>query len=133
MVFLTQVFNLSEYFSLDSIVKVSYLDAILLYQSTGVIGSQNLASNIFNDMVVQTTATSFFLAPLLQSEFQELFSSVLVVAPELSFMINDFIYTYLKSSAFENSVVSVVDFYKSNLNGYAMPEFLYELMFSIYG
>lgn len=69
----------------------------------------------FNEDLVLQTSTFFLpFSSLLQSEYQETFSTMLIVAPELSTMLNDYIYLYIMPSAFMNTPAAVFDSYLSN-------------------
>jgi len=79
---------------IDSISKTSYLDIILLNSSSSKSISESLFNNVMNDLLTQTNTTFFALSPLLQSEYQETFSTTLLVSPELSMVFSDYVTTY---------------------------------------
>jgi hypothetical protein len=79
---------------IDSISKTSYLDVILLNSSSQKSISESLFNNVMSDLLTQTNTTFFALSPLLQSEYQETFSTTLLVSPELSIVFSDYVTTY---------------------------------------
>jgi hypothetical protein len=47
-----------------------------------------------DDIIIQTNTSFLPLSPLFQSEYQEVVSTTLLVAPELSLVLDDYISTY---------------------------------------
>jgi hypothetical protein len=79
---------------IDSISKTSYLDVILLNSNSNKSLNESLFNNVMSDLLTQTNTTFFALSPLLQSEYQETFSTTLLISPELSIVFNDYVTTY---------------------------------------
>jgi hypothetical protein len=79
---------------IDAVSKTSYLDVILLNSSSSKSVSESLFNNLMGDLLTQTNTTFFALSPLLQSEYQETFSTTLLVSPELSMVFSDYVTTY---------------------------------------
>jgi hypothetical protein len=79
---------------IDSISKTSYLDVILLNSNSSKSLNESLFNNVMSDLLTQTNTTFFALSPLLQSEYQETFSTTLLVSPELAMVFNDYVTTY---------------------------------------
>lgn len=79
---------------IDSISKTSYLDVILLNSNSNKSLNESLFNNVMSDLLTQTNTTFFALSPLLQSEYQETFSTTLLISPELSMVFNDYVTTY---------------------------------------
>jgi len=79
---------------LDQISKNSYLDTILLQANTKANNVNTLYSSFMNDVIVQTNTCFLPLSPMLQSEYQEVLSTTLLVAPELSLVLDDYLSTY---------------------------------------
>jgi hypothetical protein len=79
---------------IDAVSKTSYLDVILLNSSSSKSVSESLFNNLMSDLLTQTNTTFFALSPLLQSEYQETFSTTLLVSPELSMVFSDYVTTY---------------------------------------
>lgn len=66
------------------------------------------------DLILQTTTFFLPFSSLLHSEYQDTFSTILLVSPELSTMLNDYIYSYIMPSSFMNTPSAVFDSYLSN-------------------
>jgi len=81
-------------------------------QVNGYVQSLYIAFN--EDLILQTTTFFLPFSSLLHSEYQDTFSTVILVAPELSIMFNDYIYSYIMPSSFMNTPSAVFDSYLSN-------------------
>jgi len=107
---------LNQHFALDHLTKLSYLDTMLMYGNTK--HSSNVLQNLYiafnEDLLLQTTTFFLPFSSLLHSEYQDTFSTVLLVAPELSVMFNDYIYSYVLPNSFMNTPSAVFDSYLSN-------------------
>jgi hypothetical protein len=107
---------LNQHFTLDHITKLSYLDTILMSSnskfSSNTIQSLYLAFN--EDLILQTSTFFLPFSSLLHSEYQDTFSTVLLVSPELSNLFNDYIYSYILPNSFMNTPSAVFDSYLSN-------------------
>lgn len=79
---------------MDSISKTSYLDIMLINSSSTGGANTLLFDTLMGDITLQTNSVFFPLSSLLQSEYQETFSTTLLVAPELSMVLRDYISTY---------------------------------------
>lgn len=79
---------------IDQISKTSYLDTILIQANTKSNNVNTLYSSFMNDIIVQTNTCFLPLSPMLQSEYQEVLSTTLLVAPELSLVLDDYLSTY---------------------------------------
>ena len=78
----------------DSISKTSNLDIILLNSNNSQRFTEYLFSSTINDILIETNTLFFPLSSLLQSEYQDAFSTTLLVAPELSLALKDYTATY---------------------------------------
>jgi len=89
---------------------------MLMYGNTkdtnNTIQSLYIAFN--EDLILQTTTFFLPFSSLLHSEYQDTFSTILLVSPELSVMFNDYIYSYIMPSSFMNTPAAVFDSYLSN-------------------
>ena len=105
----------NQHFALDHLTKLSYLDTILMNSSTKYSNTvQALYTAFTEDLILQTNTFFLPFSSLLQSEYQETFSTTLIIAPELSSMFNDYIYSYITPSAFMHTPAAVFDSYLSN-------------------
>jgi len=105
----------NQHFAIDHLTKLSYLDTMLMNSNTKYHNTVQTLYIAFNEDLVLQTSTFFLpFSSLLQSEYQETFSTMLIVAPELSTMLNDYIYLYIMPSSFMNTPAAVFDSYLSN-------------------
>lgn len=79
---------------IDSISKTSHLDVILLNSSSSKNFSDYLFSSSMNDILTESNTLFFPLSSLLQSEYQDTYSTTLLVAPELSLVLKDYTTNY---------------------------------------
>ena len=106
---------LNQHFTLDHITKLSYLDTMLVNTNTKYFNKTQSLYIAFNEDII-TQTTTFFLpfSSILQSEYQENFSTMLIVAPELSLLLNEYIYSYISPNHFSELPSAVFDSYISN-------------------
>jgi hypothetical protein len=79
---------------IDSIAKTSHLDVILLNSASSKNLSESLFSSTMNDILDETNILFFPLSSLLQSEYQDTFSTTLLISPELALVLKDYTSTY---------------------------------------
>jgi hypothetical protein len=79
---------------LDTISKASHLDIILLNSSSSKNFTECLFSSTMSDLLTETNTLFFPLSSLLQSEYQDTFSTTLLITPELSIVIKEYASTY---------------------------------------
>jgi hypothetical protein len=79
---------------IDSISKNTHLDIILLNSNSSKNFSEYLFSSTMNDILLETNTLFFPLSSLLQSEYQDTYSTTLLVAPELALVLKDYTTTY---------------------------------------
>jgi hypothetical protein len=130
--FLFQSSFINQHFIIDSISKFSHLDAILIYTNSKASTIQTLYTSFMNDLIIQTNTCFLPLSPLLQSEYQEVFSTTLIIAPELSIMFNDYLTSYFLASSFNNTPAAVFDSYINNLNYYPSEGIIHFMLFFLY-
>jgi hypothetical protein len=80
--------------TIDAISKTSHLDVILLNSNSSKNFSDYLFSSSMNDLLVETNTLFFPLSSLLQSEYQDTYSTTLLIAPELSMVLKDYTSNY---------------------------------------
>jgi hypothetical protein len=78
----------------DAISKTSHLDVILLNSNSSKNLSECLFSSSMNDLLVESNTLFFPLSSLLQSEYQDTFSTTLLITPELSIALKEYTLTY---------------------------------------
>jgi hypothetical protein len=110
---------INQHFATDHLTKLSYLDTILISSNTKCGGTERrLYMSFAEDLILQTSTCFLPFSSLLQSEYQDTFSTVLLVAPELSSMLNDYVYAYIMPSSFMSIPAAVFDSYLSNWSSY---------------
>jgi len=85
-----------------------------------------------HDMILSTSTCYLPLSPMFQSEYQEVFSTALLVTPELSLALTDYATSYLSSAAFSVSPAAVFDSYTNNLNFYPSEGTIHFMLFAMY-
>jgi len=122
----------NQHLVIDQVSKASYLDAILIHSNTQSSNISALYTATLNDIVVQTNTCFLPFSPLLQSEYQEVLSTTLLVSPELSLALDDYFSTYWLSSTFNSLPAAVFDSYTNNLNYYPSEGLISVMLFSLY-
>jgi len=130
--FLFQSFFVNQHFIIDNISKLSYLDTTLIYNNSKINTVQTLYTSVLNDLITQTNIIFLPLSPLFHSEYQETFSTIFILAPELTIVFIDYITLYFFSNTFNNLPSIVFDSYLNNLNYYVGEGVIYFLLFSLY-
>lgn len=130
--FIFQSSFVNQHLLIDQVSKTSYLDSILIHANTKNDTINTLYSSFMNDIIVQTNTCFLPLSPLLQSEYQEVLSTTLLVSPELSLVLDDYLATYWLSSTFNNLPAAVFDSYTNNLNYYPSEGLISFMLFGLY-
>jgi hypothetical protein len=116
----------------DFTVKLSTLDSMLIHLNTKIRTPQFLYDSFIYDSVLFLNIHYLPLSTLVVSSYQEYMSSILVLAPELSFMLNEYINNYVLFNSINNSPSSVYDSYLNNLNFFYGEGCLQFFLFFIY-
>lgn len=120
---------INQHFAIDHITKLSYLDTMLVNSNLKYYNTSQVLFNAFNqDLILQTSTYFLPFSFLIKSEYQDTFSIMLITSPELSTMLNDYIYTYIMPSNFTVTPAAVFDSYTSNWSffiGFSVAYFLY--------
>ena len=114
--FVFQSSFLSNVMFSDFIVKLSTLDAILIHLNTQLREPQLLYDSFIYDTVMFLNIYYLPFSTLVLSGYQEHISSILVLAPELSFLFTEYINNYVLFSLINTSPAAVFDSYLNNLN-----------------
>jgi hypothetical protein len=91
-----------------------------------------LYTSFMNDVLLQTNSYFLPLSPLLQSEYQEIFTTTLLVSPELSIVLEDYLSTYHLAASLNNLPAAVFDSYTNNLNYYPSEGVTGMFLFALY-
>jgi hypothetical protein len=100
----------------DFVVKLSTLDSMLIHLNTKTRSSQFLYDSFIYDIILFLNITYLPFSSLVLSSYQEHISSVLLFAPELSFLFTEYINNYVLFNLINNSPSAVFDSYLNNLN-----------------
>lgn len=92
--FLTSPFFVNVHFFLDSIVKMSFLDILLLSESDDMYSSRELFDFVMWDNMSYVSTNFFFSQSLYFTDYQDFFIVLLYHSPELSLAMNEFVNTY---------------------------------------
>lgn len=130
--FLFQSSFINQHLALDHISKLSHLDTILVKANSNTTSVQTLYSAAMNDLMLETSTLSLPTMNLLQTEYQESFSTLMLLAPELSSMLSDYVLTYYTNSIINFLPSAVFDSYTNNMNYYFSEGVLHFMMFWLY-
>jgi len=130
--FLFQSSFINQHLSLDHISKLSHLDSLLIKANSNTTDVQLLYSSNMNDLILETSILSLPTMNLLQTEYQEVFSTLTLLAPELSSMLSDYVLTYYTNSVINFLPSAVFDSYTNNMNYYFSDGVLHFMMFWLY-
>jgi hypothetical protein len=75
---------------------------------------QLLYSSMSNDLISDINTCDITFPLLYQSEYQDILGTAYSMSPELSIMLNDFIYSYSTNSSHEFNSAAVYDSYRNN-------------------
>ena len=122
----------NQHVLIDSISKTSHLD-IMLINSSSVSGmNASLFDTLMGDISLQTSSVFFPLSCLLQTEYQDTVSTTLLVSPELSMVLRDYVSTYWLAATFNNLPTAAFDSYTNNLNYFPGEGMISFMLFGLY-
>jgi len=130
--FLFQSSFINQHLAIDHISKLSHLDTMLIKANSNSNDIQTLYSSVMNDLILETSTLSLPTMNLLQTEYQESFSTLMLLAPELSTMISDYALSYYTNSVINFLPSAVFDSYTNNMNYYFSEGVLHFMMFWLY-
>ena len=130
--FLFQSSFINQHLAIDHISKLSHLDTMLIKANSNSNDIQTLYSSVMNDLILETSTLSLPTMNLLQTEYQESFSTLMLLAPELSTMISDYALAYYTNSVINFLPSAVFDSYTNNMNYYFSEGVLHFMMFWLY-
>lgn len=130
--FVTQSSFVNQHILLDSVIKFSHLDTLLIHANSINIVPETLYLSVMNDLFLQTTTCFLPITSLFQYEYQETLSVTFLLAPELLILFHDYILTYYFNNIISESVVTVFDSYTNNLNYFPGEGIIHFMLFIIY-
>jgi uncharacterized membrane protein len=117
---------------IDQISKSAHLESVLIHASSRSMSIYSFYNSFMHDMILSTSTCYLPLSPMFQSEYQEIFSTALLVTPELSIALTDYATSYLASASFSVSPAAVFDSYTNNLNFYPSEGTIHFMLFAMY-
>jgi hypothetical protein len=91
--------------------------------------SQIFYNSFINDLMLETLNLSLPMVNLLQSEYQELFTTTLLLAPELTILLNEYSLVYYSNSVINYLPTAIFDSYTNNMNYYFSEGIIYFMLF----
>ena len=128
--FIFQSSFVNQHLQISQIVNLTTLDVMLLQGN--LYKSQSLYHAFLNDLVTYISNYNIMLSYSLQSDYQDMFSSILLISPELSLALNDFLNSYFLQKTINTNPVAVFDSFNNNLNFYSSEGVIYFLLFVMY-
>lgn len=123
---------INQHLLTDFITKVSQLDIILIISNSYVFTFKTLYIYMLMDINIDMFNLFISYLPLLNSNYQDVYSVVLLLSPELIFALSDFFSTYFFSSSINLVPASVFDSYVNNLNYSFHESVITFVMFVLY-
>lgn len=105
---------LNTHHTLDWLVKLSTLDALLLTETNPSLESVVLFSSLSNDLVTSFQTTLMFLPLLYCSDYQDLIVTVLHYSPELTLAIRDMLLYFWEFSSMSTLPSAVFDVFQDH-------------------
>jgi len=130
--FIFQSSFLNQHILVDSLVKLSYLDTVLIKANLYSTTPQFLYLSILNDTYINTVTCFIPFTTLFESDYTELVNSTLLISPELSNIFNDYTNSYFINKKTNLTPVAVFDSYTDISNFYFNEGVIYFMLFSGY-
>jgi len=116
----------------DQVSKFSYLDAFLIQSNLNNLTPQVLYNAFTNDMLLHLNTTFLPLSPIFQSDYQDSFSLLLLLSPELTLALNNYYSLYYMAPTLNTTPAPVFDAYLNNLNFYFSEGIIHFFLFFLY-
>jgi hypothetical protein len=117
--FLTFLHNpsfVNQHMTLDYSLKVSYLDTILITANSVNYSVSTLYISYINDLYNNFSVSYLPLMSLFFSSYQDVYSVIMLISPELIIAFTDYFNFYHASTFINIEVSSCFDSYTNNLN-----------------
>lgn len=119
----------NQHYLYDYITKLSYMDTILINNNLGSYTNyQNLYMSHNQDIILNNNINFLSFYNLIESDYQDLNSVVLMYSPELSNVFSEFTYYYILPTFFNFKPSVVFDSYSDNFflqNSYSTYSFIF--------
>ena len=114
--FLTSPFFVNVHFFLDSIVKMSFIDILLLSESESFNSSREFFDFVMWDILSDNNINFFLSQPLYYTNYQDLFLVILQNSPELSLALEDYVNSYWFNAAMSYVPSAAFDIFSDSAN-----------------
>lgn len=116
----------NNFFVVDQIVKVSWLD-VILFDSESIyngytsadsyrIRPRYLATAFYSDLILNITTCHWPLQSLFTAEYQDPIATIILISPELSLLFSDYISRFIMFNSFGINTASIMDCYTITVN-----------------
>jgi hypothetical protein len=130
--FLTNSFFINTHFLLDSVTKFSQLDLILLLSNSTVLSFKTLFISFIFDLNLELTNLYLMELSLFSSNYQDIFSLIVILSPELIMSFSDYLSLCFGEAKFNYAPVAVFDSYTNNLNYSFITSNSYFILYFLY-
>jgi len=130
--FLYNSFFVSQHVLTDKISKLSYLDVIILKTNSWNFNVQTLYFSFLNDIYLDFFNLYLPLISLMGSNYQDFFTLIAIISPELNIAISDYFYEVFFFNNVNLLPAAVFDSFTNNLNYFSNDGFVIFIMFFLY-
>merc|ERR1712078_780485 len=130
--FLNNSFFVNTHLLVDSMTKMSQLDLILLLSNSASLSFKTLFFSLMLDFNLEFTNNYLLEMSLFSSNYQDIFSLVMVLSPELVMAFSDYFSLCFGESKINFSPAAVFDSYSNNLNYSFSDSNAYFVLFFLY-
>ena len=130
--FLYNSFFVSQHVLTDKISKLSYLDVIILKTNSWNFNVQTLYFSFLNDIYLDFFNLYLPLISLMGSNYQDFFTLIAIITPELNIAISDYFYEVFFFNNVNLLPAAVFDSFTNNLNYFSNDGFVIFIMFFLY-
>lgn len=130
--FIWQSSFVNQYFVIDAISKISYLETVTLQSNNNSSHSQLLFNFAMSDNMLQLSSSYLTMSPFFQSEYQDMLSTSALVLPDLSLSFSHYFNSYHANSTLNTQPAPVFDAYQNNSNFFFGEGYLFFFLFSTY-
>jgi len=130
--FLTSSFFFNNYIFIDSHIKFSFLDMLLIFETDKKFKTKEFYNFFIWDLIYIIYNKLFFLQFLFFSDYQDFITIILYYSPELILSLIDYMNVYWINNTINNNTSVVYDLFSDNLNS-SISEFVeYFILFVFY-
>ena len=128
--FVFQTSFLNQHIHIDKPVKLTQLDIMLI--ESNLYKSQVLYHSFLNDTLIEVSNSNITLLPSLQSHYQDMYSNITLISPEIILVLNEFTNSYFNQRTINVTPSATFDSFTNNLNFYNSEGVTYFLLFALY-